>query len=189
MKFPKAEAGLYTNNSPLYNKRLYQLNKGVNTDWLSIPTQTGVGTKHYLALEGGDEDIRYGLDFSYNNIQGVMKGSSRQNTNIGAYVNARIKTLAISNYISYTKSEGIQSAYGNFADYVKLNPYWHPYDSVTGNLVKVLEESSSGGNTVRLYNPAYNSSLSTTDKKVYHRLSDRLLGFANVIREVADELV
>jgi TonB-linked SusC/RagA family outer membrane protein len=167
-------AGLYTNNSALYNKRLYQLNKGINTDWLSIPTQTGVGTKHYLALEGGDDDIRYGLDFSYNNIQGVMKGSSRQNTNIGGYVNARVKTLNISNYISYTRSQGTNSPYGSFADYARLNPYWNPYDSVSGKFAKVLEEYTYQGNNVRTYNPAYNSTLSTTDESIYSRLSDRL---------------
>src|SRR5215203_722746 len=167
-------AGLYANNSALYNKRLYQLNKGINTDWLSIPTQTGVGTKHYLAIEGGDDDIRYGLDFSYNNIKGVMKGSSRQNTNIGGYVNARIKTVNITNYISYTRSEGTNSPYGNFTDYAKLNPYWNPYDSVSGNFVKVLEEYTYQGNNVRTYNPAYNSTLSTTDESIYSRLSDRL---------------
>ena len=96
-------AGLYTNNDALYQKRLAQVNKGVNTDWLSIPTTNGIGTKHYLALDGGDDDFNYGLDFSYNNIQGVMKGSSRKNTNLGGYISTRVKTLNISNYISYTR--------------------------------------------------------------------------------------
>ncbi|MFL5739778.1 MAG: SusC/RagA family TonB-linked outer membrane protein [Flavisolibacter sp.] len=167
-------AGLFTNNSALYNQRLYQVNKGVNTDWLSIPTRTGVGMKHYLALEGGDDDISYGLDFSYNDIQGVMKGSSRQNTNVGGYISTRVKTITISNYLSYGRSNAINSPYGNLSDYTKLNPYWSPYDSVNGGYAKVLEESTSQGTTVRYYNPAYNGQLSTTDERDYSRFFDLL---------------
>ncbi|HET9277387.1 MAG TPA: TonB-dependent receptor plug domain-containing protein, partial [Flavitalea sp.] len=175
-------AGLYNNNDALYQKRLSQVNKGVNTDWLSVPTRNGVGTKHYVALEGGDDDINYGLDFSYNNIQGVMKGSSRKNTNLGGYINTRIKNLNISNYISYTTSTANNSPYGNLADYVKQNPYWSPYDSVTGGFAKVLDQYASQGNVVRHYNPAYNGTLSTTDERVYSKLSDLLSANWNIGR-------
>ena len=167
-------AGLHTNNDLLYQKRLYQVNKGVNTDWLSVPTQNGVGTKHYLALEGGDDDLGYGLDFSYNNIQGVMKGASRKSTNIGGYINTRIKTLNISNYFSYTRSDATNSPYGGLSNYAKQNPYWNPYDSVNGGFAKVLEQYSYQGTVVRNYNPAYNGTLSTTDTRMYSRLSDLL---------------
>jgi TonB-linked SusC/RagA family outer membrane protein len=167
-------AGLFTNNDALYQKRLYLVNKGVNTDWLSIPTQTGVGTKHYLALEGGDDDLSYGLDFSYNNIEGVMKGASRKNTNIGGYINTRIKTLNINNYFSYTSSNANNSPYGSLKDYVTQNAYWNPYDSVKGGFAKVLEQYSYQGNLIRNYNPAYNGTLSTKDSRVYSRLSDLL---------------
>jgi TonB-linked SusC/RagA family outer membrane protein len=167
-------AGLFTNNDALYQKRLYLVNKGVNTDWLSIPTRNGVGTKHYLALEGGDDDISYGLDFSYNNIQGVMEGASRKNTNVGGYINTRIKTLNINNYFSYTTSSANNSPYGSLKDYVNQNPYWNPYDSVKGGFAKVLEQYTSQGSLVRNYNPAYNGTLSTKDSRVYSRLSDLL---------------
>jgi TonB-linked SusC/RagA family outer membrane protein len=167
-------AGLYNNNDALYQKRLYQVNRGVNTDWLSVPTRNGIGTKHYIALEGGDDDINYGLDFSYNNIAGVMNGSNRKNTNIGGYINTRIKTLTISNYISYTGSIATNSTYGSLTDYVKQNPYWSPYDSVKGGFAKVLEQYTYQGNVVRYYNPAYNGTLSTTDNRTYSKLSDLL---------------
>lgn len=167
-------AGFYNNNNSLYQERLYRVNKGINTDWLSIPTRTGVGTKHTLAISGGDDDMSYGLDFSYNNIAGVMKGSNRENINIGGYINSRIKTLNISNYIWYLKSGATNSPYGNFSDYTKLNGYWNPYDTINRGFAKVLDEYAYQGNNITIYNPAYNGSLSTTNKNDYSRLSDLL---------------
>lgn len=173
-------AGLYNNNDALHQKRLSQVNNGVNTDWLSVPTQNAVGTKHYIALEGGDDDIRYGLDFSYNNMKGVMKGSGRKNTNLGGYISTRIKTLTISNYISYTKSTATNSPYGSLDNYAKLNPYWNPYDSIKDSYAKVLEEYTFQGDIVRNYNPAYNGTLSTKDDRSYSRLSDLLSANWNI---------
>jgi TonB-linked SusC/RagA family outer membrane protein len=167
-------AGLYNDNAALYQKRLSQVNNGVNTDWLSIPTRNGIGTKHYIALDGGDDDLSYGLDFSYNNVAGTMKGSNRKNTNIGGYISTRIKTLTVSNYISYTSSNTASSPYGNLVDYTKQNPYWNPYDTVKGSFAKILEEYTYQGNIIRNFNPAYDGILSTTYGRLYSKLSDWL---------------
>ena len=140
-------AGMYTNNDALYQTRLSKVNKGVNTDWLEIPTRTGVGTKHYLSLDGGDDDIAYGLDYSYNSIQGVMKGSNRRIMNFGGYISTRIKNLTISNYLTYTRSNSANSPYGSLTDYAKQNAYWNPYDSVTGGMTRILEEYTYNGIT------------------------------------------
>ena len=35
-----------------YNAVLAQVEKGVNTDWLSIPLRTGVGHRHNMRIEG-----------------------------------------------------------------------------------------------------------------------------------------
>jgi TonB-linked SusC/RagA family outer membrane protein len=168
------EAGLYANNDMLNQKRSYAVGNGINTNWLKVPTRTAVGSKHYLTLGGGDDDINYGVDFSYNDLEGVMKGSKRQNVNLGGYIGTRIKNITISNSLRYTLSNAFNSPYGTLADYTKLNSYWSPYDSVTGQYTKVLEEYDSAGKPVRVYNPAYNSTLSTTNKATYTRLSDLL---------------
>ena len=165
-------AGLFTGNPALYQSRMNQVKKGINTDWLGIATRTGVGTKHYLSLDGGDDDINYGLNFSYNDVQGVMKGSKRQVANFGGFISTRLKNAVISNYITYTKLNSANSPYGSLADYAYQNPYWNPYDSVTGKMTKILEEYTHMGNTVRFYNPAYNASLSTKDERTYGRLSN-----------------
>jgi TonB-dependent SusC/RagA subfamily outer membrane receptor len=51
-----------------YNRILEEVLRGVDTDWLSRPVQTGAGQKHVIYLEGGDDYLRYGVDLSYNNV-------------------------------------------------------------------------------------------------------------------------
>ena len=67
-------AGRYTSttNDPmdqiamdnLRNQRLQDIERGVNTYWLSEPIRTGFVQKHNLYAEGGEERIRYGLGLS-----------------------------------------------------------------------------------------------------------------------------
>jgi TonB-linked SusC/RagA family outer membrane protein len=165
-------AGYYNGNPSLYQSRLNQVNKGINTDWLNIPTRTGIGSKHSLFVEGGDDDINYGLDFSYNDVEGVMKGSNRKTASFGGYISTRIKNFFISNYVGYARTDASNSTYGTFGDYPRQNPYWNPYDSITGGMARILEDYTYLGNTVRYYNPAYNGTISTTDETAYSRLSN-----------------
>ena len=165
-------AGVYNNNPALYQSRLNQVNKGVNTNWLEIPTRNGIGSKHSLSLEGGDDDITYGINFSYNDMQGVMIGEKRQNTAFGGHIGSRIKNFSFTNYLGYLKSTSASSPYGGFRDYAFQNSYWNPYDSVTGEMSKLLEQYVYLNDTVTFYNPAYNGVISTTNDHVYARLSN-----------------
>ncbi|MFR7877680.1 MAG: hypothetical protein ACLU4J_15505 [Butyricimonas paravirosa] len=61
----------------LYNRRLIEVERGVNTYWLKYPVKTGVGNRHSLRVDGGSDNFKYAIGLSYNNINGVMKGSSR----------------------------------------------------------------------------------------------------------------
>ena len=82
--------GMYTQNSSAtpnyltqltldqqYNQRLGVVLSGVNTDWLSKPLRNGIGQKHNISIELGENDLQAIANFSYNNVAGVMKGSSR----------------------------------------------------------------------------------------------------------------
>ncbi|MBQ6658280.1 MAG: TonB-dependent receptor plug domain-containing protein, partial [Prevotella sp.] len=42
-----------------YNKRLYDVLRGVDTDWLSKPLRTGVGQRYNLRVEGGSKEFRW----------------------------------------------------------------------------------------------------------------------------------
>jgi len=166
-------AGLYASNPTLYQSRYYQANhNSVNTNWLKIPLQTAVSNKHTLNLETGDDDTRYGLTFSYNDATGVMKGSGRKTANFGAFISSHFKNFFFSNHLTYQKADGTNSPYGSFSDFEKQNPYWNPYDTVTGQITKIMEQYSVPGKTVNTYNPAVNGILSTANKTAYYHLAN-----------------
>ena len=76
--------------------------RGVNTYWLDKPLRVGVGHKHSLMFEGGDDVVRYGIDFQYNNVAGVMKGSSREVISAGFNLSYRYKSLLFTEQLSVT---------------------------------------------------------------------------------------
>jgi TonB-dependent SusC/RagA subfamily outer membrane receptor len=172
------KAGMYSNNDALYQQRLKAVNSGVNTNWLEEPTHAGTGTRHSLMLDGGDDVIRYGLDFGFNKMAGAMENSFRSNMNIGGYLSARMKNFSIRNHISYNETTGQNSNYGSLQEYAMLNPYWSATDSITGGVPKILEEytvqTPNGDSVVRFFNPAFNSTLASVNKSTYSRFSDLL---------------
>ena len=98
--------------------------RGVDTYWLSKPLRVGVGHKHSLTFEGGDDAVRYGVDFQYNDVAGVMKGSNRQTISVGFNLQYRYKSLIFQEQLSATFNKAKESPYGNFSEYARLNPYW-----------------------------------------------------------------
>ncbi|WP_321280990.1 SusC/RagA family TonB-linked outer membrane protein [Marinifilum fragile] len=137
----------------LYNKRLLAVKSGVDTYWLAKPLQTSVGQMHSLFLEGGDEFMRYGLEMSYNKNVGVMKGSGRDRYNTGVYLQYNTKNIVFKNKLDITYVKAKNSPYGNFSQYVRLNPYYRPTDD-KGNMVFKLGEGEIGSQ-IQQYNPLY----------------------------------
>lgn len=174
-------AGLYAGSdaSPIFNKRYNQAyNEGVNTDWLALPLQNGVGTKHTLALSSTTDDVAYGLTASYNDVQGSMKGSYRKNLDLGAHFGGHFGSFSFSNQFNYLGSNSSNSTYGSLSNFVQMNPYWNPYDKFTGKFQKFVEIDTVNNDGVDRYinyaNPAYNATLSTTDAAKYVRYSNTL---------------
>ncbi|POY38625.1 hypothetical protein C3K47_04315 [Solitalea longa] len=161
-------AGLYPSTSDaVYQKRYDQVyNKGNNTNWLQIPLQNGLGLKHSIAVSTGTENIFYGVTASYNDIQGTMKGSNRKNLDLSTDFGGNLGGFSFSNKFSYLGSDASNSPYGKFSDYTKLNPYWNPYDLNTGKFQRYLEGDV-------YLNPAYNSTLATTDNAKYARYNNQ----------------
>lgn len=92
----------------LYYQRLAEVTRGVDTYWMSEPLRFAVSHSHNLFAEGGDDRMRYGLGFSYNKTQGVMKGSDRDVINGNVQLLYRYKTLSFKNYLNldYTSLPG-----------------------------------------------------------------------------------
>lgn len=170
-------AGRYSSNSPShqqaldqqYNELLKNVESGVNTYWLSKPLRVGVGNKHTLFFEGGDDAMRYGATIMYNNIAGAMKGSDRTTMQGNITLSYRVKNLMFRNSLSVTHNKAFESPYGSFSEYARLNPYYKPYDE-NGNINKVLGrfQPSGYGAAARIYyNPLYNATLGTKNESRY----------------------
>jgi TonB-linked SusC/RagA family outer membrane protein len=180
-------AGIYTdpngnqaNNVALqqwYDERLYQVRRGVNTDWLAQPVRNGLGSSHNLDLSGGNNHVRFGLDLSYTNTEGVMKGSSRTTYALNNYLGYVAGRLKLSNNATVTYGSSKNSPWGSFATYAGQFPYFSPYDS-TGHVAKILEPRAAalgipipapGG---IFTNAMYNSTLHVKDYSNYLSFDD-----------------
>jgi TonB-linked SusC/RagA family outer membrane protein len=159
-----------TSNVPYYGlakDSLYFANyngvqRGVNTDWLAQPLRNGIGYKHSLDMQVGTDALLAGLTLFTGNTQGAMKGSER-GTYGGAFtlVN-RYKKLLFRNILEYSVTNATNSPYGDFSQYVALNPYWTPTNP-DGSLKQFL--GLGPVYTQQVYNPLYDAAyVSNTNK-------------------------
>ena len=182
LEYEKA-AGIYSATSlvvedellQLYNQRKTDIARGIDTYWLKYPVRAGVGSKHSLRFEGGDDVLRYALGVSYNDIQGIMKGSGRQTLNGNVFLSYTTGKFRFQNNLQIASNTSQNSPYGDFEQYGKVNSYWKPYDD-NGNLVKLLESRTYGSLNVnptsRVYNPLYDASLPIKNEGSYKEIKN-----------------
>ncbi len=143
-------------NDRLYNARLQEAARGVNTYWLSQPLRTSVYQKYSAILEGGDDHLRYQLNARYDNNAGVMKGSDRNNYGIGAVLDYNIgESFRVRNDLTISELNADNSPYGSFSLFTRQNPYDRIYDE-DGKMVQVLSTND--------INPLINATLAHKDR-------------------------
>ncbi|MBQ9571155.1 MAG: SusC/RagA family TonB-linked outer membrane protein, partial [Prevotella sp.] len=152
-----------------YNKRLYDVLRGVDTDWLSKPLRTGVGQRYNLRVEGGSKEFRWAADAQWKDTEGAMKGSNRRIFNGGITLLYTFKNLTFRNYTSVGINNSKESPYGTFSDYVNMQPYYAPYDE-EGNLQKFFDTYMRFRGMVE--NPLYNATLGSFNKSGYQELTN-----------------
>ena len=172
-------AGLYTqpNNNReeqtvldmKYNEVLAEIERGVDSYWLSQPLQTSVNQRYSAYLEGGDEHFRYGINLKFDKDNGVMKKSGRDRVGINVYFQYDIANkLVVRNDISVEDVKGYNSPYGTFSQYAAMNPYERMRDE-EGELIR---EYSRHDRITR--NPLINSLLPNTSYEKYTQVRDNL---------------
>ncbi len=113
----------------LYNERYQEVQRGVDTDWLSQPARTAFSHDHSLRLYGGASNVRYELSGRFNNVQGVMKEDYRRRYNLGFKLEYHLQNkLTMANRTTYSEVNYKQSPYGSFSKYVEMNPYDRIYN-------------------------------------------------------------
>lgn len=139
-------AGLYDSNTPEidpytngYYQRLNNVLTGVDTYWLSQGLRTALNHKHSVFIDGGENDVRWGVELGFRGTAGVMKHSSRKNANAAFYVDYRIGGLQIKNKVTYTYNKSTDVPFNSFGDYSHLLPYMRLYDE-NGDYVRRLEK-------------------------------------------------
>ena len=152
----KPEAGASEQNrlDQIYNNKLNNVVRGVDTYWLSKPLRTVFNHKHSLYLDGGTDDLRWGADFSYNTGEGVMKGSYRDRMSGGLSLSYRFGSFQVKNYFSYTYTKSEESPY-----YTSKLPY-DEYLDENGNYLETTYPWTGGTEE----NPLYEATLKSYDR-------------------------
>lgn len=189
-------AGLYNSvgdrstdmQEQLYYRKKMNVVSGVNTYWLSQPLRVSLGQKHSLYLEGGGNGIRYGLDMRYQAQPGIMKGSTRDRYSVGVDLAYNPSTnFLFKNTLTVTQMNATQSPWGNFSDYVRMNPYYPKTDSA-GNILQAVDswliDTKRNGSdqfvTNVVLNPMYNSTQHSFDKNRYTEIIEAFSGEWNI---------
>lgn len=171
--FEKGYPGINSESAGVnaYNQKLALIKRGIDTDWLSIPLRNGFDQKHSVFIEGGTQNLRYGIDGSFNKVQGVMKGSGRDRYAVGISLDYRLKKFQVKNTTTFNHMKSKESPYGSFSDYTCLMPYDTPYED--GVLTQKLNYSVSNNNRT-LNNPLYEATLGNYNTTSYDEYVNNL---------------
>lgn len=149
-----------------YYEKLERINRGVNTDWKSIPLRNSWSHSHSLTATGRGGGLDYSISLRYSNKFGVMKGDYRRNYGIGFYFSYHYKgKLTASLRSDFYKTDTKSSPYGDFSQWVAMNPYDSPYDEY-GELIPRL--------SFDMANPMYNATTNSFSKGKMKEFSNAL---------------
>ena len=136
-----------------YYDLLENVKRGVDTYWMSEPLRVAFSHRHNLYMEGGDQQMRYGLGVSYSNVDGVMKSSIRNSFSANLDLIYRNGKFQFMNKltIDYGKTENPIVA---FSSYSRANPY---YEKRTpgGGVEKWLEARVYNNIAQNSYSPVW----------------------------------
>ncbi|MGL5683780.1 MAG: SusC/RagA family TonB-linked outer membrane protein [Marinifilaceae bacterium] len=143
----------------IYNARLAEVLRGVDTYWLNEPLRKAFIHAHHLSVEGGENAIRYSLGLTYNEEPGVMKGSDHISTSGYANLIYRTKKILFSN-ISNLSSSNSEREPVEFSEFAQQNPYYRKFDE-NGNISMFLEYDPG---QLEIVNPLYIMSLNNINR-------------------------
>lgn len=147
----------------LYNQRLADVKRGVNSYWMNEPLRKVISSRHNLSVEGGDQQLRYGLGFNYGDNLGVIKGSDRNIIGGNVRLIYRLKSFSFSNNFTIDYSKNANNVV-DFSAFSKMNQYYRKYDD-NGKILRTVESFTNAfGPNTELYNPMYDFYLKSFNK-------------------------
>ena len=146
----------------LRNERLKEIERGVDTYWLSEPIRPGYTHKHNIYAEGGEDKIRYGIGLSYGNVTGVMKESDRQTMEGNVDLIYRTGKFQFSNKLSINWLDTTNPTV-SFAEYAHASPYYRKRNA-EGGVDRYLYYPEEGLDDYPVANPLWNAHLNNWDR-------------------------
>ena len=141
----------------LRNERLKEVERGVDTYWLSEPIRPGFTHKHNLYAEGGEGKIRYGIGLSVGNVAGVMKESDRKTLEGNVDLIYRTGKFQFSNKLTINSLKTTNPTV-SFSEYACANPYYRKYNE-NGGVNKYLYYPEEDSGDYPVANPLWNAHL------------------------------
>ncbi len=138
--------------------------------------RTGVGQRHSIRLEGGDDSFRYSVSLQYNDIQGVMKGSDRESFNGGVTLSYSHRNFLFSNDLIIGHTQSDASPYGSVSASTRLKPYWPPTTTTATSSRCSTPTSTSSEGAASCGQPAPTThKLNQTNSNKYTDITNNLL--------------
>ncbi len=154
----------------LYYSRLMAVREGVDSYWLSDPLRTVFNHSHNLYVDGGDQNMQYGIGINYGNDKGVMKGSDRELMGGNIQVRYRKNAFTFSNNfnVSVVNADKEPVSFDQFAN---ANPYYRKRNP-DGSIPLLLESMDVAGSAI--YNPLALMNITNTNRTNDLSLSNQL---------------
>ena len=153
-----------------YIKKLNEVNRGVDTDWLAQGVRNSFHHQHSLYIDGGVDNIRWGAELKYANQDGVMRGTNRETYGAGITLDYRIGKFQVLNRTDLDVMNSNETPYQDFSSYSHLQPYLTIIDPVSGKYRKSLEWGV-GTQVNPLYEDEY---MQSYNKNSYNEFSNKL---------------
>lgn len=159
----------------LYSYRLKQVNRGVDSYWLSDPLRTGYSQRHSLMVSGGSGAVTFGVGVDYRKANGVMKGSGKDTWGTRLNLTYRNGKFNANNTLYINGYTANESPYGLFSTWVNTNPYYEKAPADQRYLAVLLHPYGGGGAKLEyVSNPLYDASLSSFDRKKNYLITNNL---------------
>ena len=167
-----------------YDYKLQLVRKGVNPDWLHAPLRVPFSHTHSLALSARGEKLEYRANANFGDTYVVMKGDNRRNLGVNFSLNYHLRNkLTLSYKNSFSLNRSIDSPYGSYAQYSRMNPYL-PMKDEDGEYYKYYTFNPFSTSGTKVSNPLYEATLSSFSKSQTQSWTNSLSGRWNITKEL-----
>lgn len=165
-----------------YDYKLQRIRAGVGTDWLHAPLRIPFSHNHSMSLSSRADALDFRASANLNDNYGVMKGDNRRSSGVNFNITYHLRDkLTLSYKSSFSMNNSVDSPYGNYSQYSKMNPYETIRDE-NGEFIKKYNFNPFGSKNNGDPNPLYDAELSSFSKGKTHSFVNSISGRWNIMK-------